>query len=178
MGTATPEDFSFELGDNTVHTTHGSNTQNIHVYVKRKESTSSRSFRVRVEGTGLDGQTKSTLLTISQAGYQLRASSELSTLDVLPQEGGTYNLNIKLTPTDVPIPAGNLYVQVVYSGEQISVSDKVETASNTYSYPVSITIPANKNPSLIGITVYIVLERETGVGIAISSLSIDQKGTK
>ena len=44
--------------------------------------------------------------------------------------------------------------------------------------PVSITIPANKNPSLIGITVYIVLERETGVGIAISSLSIDQKGTK
>ena len=48
---------------------------------------------------------KSTLLTISQAGYQLRASSELSTLDVLPQEGGTYNLNIKLTPTDVPIPA-------------------------------------------------------------------------
>jgi hypothetical protein len=131
-----------------------------------------------VEGIGLDGQTKSTLLTISQTGYQLRASSELSTLGVLPQEGGTYNLNIKLTPTDVPIPAGNLYVQVVYSGEQISVSDKVETASNTYSYPVSITIPANKNPSLIGITVYIVLERETGVGIAISSLSIDQKGTK
>ena len=120
--------------------------KNIPIYVKRKESTSSRSFRVRVEGIGLDGQTKSTLLTISQAGYQLRASSELSTLDVLPQEGGTYNLNIKLTPTDVPIPAGNLYVQVVYSGEQISVSDKVETASNTYSYPVSITIPANKNP--------------------------------
>ena len=42
----------------------------------------------------------------------------------------------------------------------------------------TILIPANKNPSLIGITVYIVLERETGVGIAISSLSIDQKGTK
>ena len=178
VGTATTDDFSFESGNDAVHTTHGSNTQNIPIYVKRKESTSSRSFRVRVEGIGLDGQTKSTLLTISQAGYQLRASSELSTLDVLPQEGGTYNLNIKLTPTDVPIPAGNLYVQVVYSGEQISVSDKVETASNTYSYPVSITIPANKNPSLIGITVYIVLERETGVGIAISSLSIDQKGTK
>ena len=178
VGTVTTDDFSFESGNDAVHTTHGSNTQNIPIYVKRKESTSSRSFRVRVEGIGLDGQTKSTLLTISQAGYQLRASSELSTLDVLPQEGGTYNLNIKLTPTDVPIPAGNLYVQVVYSGEQISVSDKVETASNTYSYPVSITIPANKNPSLIGITVYIVLERETGVGIAISSLSIDQKGTK
>ena len=130
------------------------------------------------EGIGLDGQTKSTLLTISQAGYQLRASSELSTLGVLPQGGGIYNLNIKLTPTDVPIPAGNLYVQVVYSGEQISVSDKVETASNTYSYPISITIPANNNPSLIGITVYIILEREAGAGIAISSLSIDQKGTK
>ena len=57
MGTATPEDFSFEPGDNTVHTTHGSNTQNIHVYVKRKESTSPRSFRVKVEGIGLEGKT-------------------------------------------------------------------------------------------------------------------------
>ena len=173
MGTATPEDFSFEPGGNAVHTTHGSNSQNIPVYVKRKESTSSRSFRVRVEGIGLDGQTKSTLLTIAQAGYQLRATSELSTMGVLPQEGGTYNLNIKLTPTDVPIPAGNLYVQVVYSGEQISVSDKVETASNTYSYPVSITIPPNESPSLIRLTVYILLERG-----ALSTLSIDQNGTK
>lgn len=83
-----------------------------------------------------------------------------------------------ITPTDVPIPAGNLYVQVVYSGEQISISDKVETASNTYSYPISITIPANNNPSLIGITVNINLERNAGVAFALSSLSIDQNGTK
>ena len=178
MGTATPEDFSFELGDNTVHTTHGSNTQNIHVYVKRKESTSSRSFRVRVEGTGLDGQTKSTLLTIAQAGYQLRASSELSTMGVLPQKGGTYDLNINLSPTDVPIPAGKLYVQVVYNGGQISISDKVETVSNTYSYPISITIPANESPSLIGLTAYIILMRNAGADITLSSLSINQNGTK
>lgn len=178
MGTATPEDFSFEPGDNTVHTTHGSNTQNIHVYVKRKESTSSRSFRVRVEGTGLDGQTKSTLLTIAQAGYQLRASSELSTMGVLPQKGGTYDLNINLSPTDVPIPAGKLYVQVVYNGGQISISDKVETVSNTYSYPISITIPANESPSLIGLTAYIILMRNAGADITLSSLSINQNGTK
>ena len=178
MGTANTDDFSFASGDDVVHTTHSSNTENIPVYVKRKESTSSRSFKVKVEGIGLDGQTKSTLLTIAQAGYQLRASSELSTMGVLPQKGGTYDLNIKLTPTDVPIPAGNLYVQVVYSGEQISISDKVETASNTYSYPISITIPANNNPSLIGITVNINLERNAGVAFALSSLSIDQNGTK
>ena len=178
MGTATPEDFSFEPGDNTVHTTHGSNTQNIHVYVKRKESTSSRSFRVRVEGIGLDGQTKSTLLTIAQAGYQLRASSELSTMGVLPQKGGTYDLNINLSPTDVPIPAGKLYVQVVYNGGQISISDKVETVSNTYSYPISITIPANESPSLIGLTAYIILMRNAGADITLSSLSINQNGTK
>lgn len=173
MGTATPEDFSFEPGGNAVHTTHGSNSQNIPVYVKRKESTSSRSFRVRVEGTGLDGQTKSTLLTISQAGYQLRATSELSTMGVLPQEGGTYNLNINITPTDVQIPVGKLYVQVVYNGVQKSISDEVQTASETYSYPVSITIPPNESPSLIRLTVYILLERG-----ALSTLSIDQNGTK
>ena len=173
MGTATPEDFSFEPGGNAVHTTHGSNSQNIPVYVKRKESTSSRSFRVRVEGTGLDGQTKSTLLTIAQAGYQLRATSELSTMGVLPQEGGTYNLNINITPTDVQIPVGKLYVQVVYNGVQKSISDKVQTASGTYSYPVSITIPPNESPSLIRLTVYILLERGT-----LSTLSIDQNGTK
>lgn len=173
MGTATPEDFSFEPGGNAVHTTHGSNSQNIPVYVKRKESTSSRSFRVRVEGTGLDGQTKSTLLTIAQAGYQLRATSELSTMGVLPQEGGTYNLNINITPTDVQIPVGKLYVQVVYNGVQKSISDEVQTASETYSYPVSITIPPNESPSLIRLTVYILLERG-----ALSTLSIDQNGTK
>ena len=178
MGTANTNDFSFASGDDVVHTTHGSNTENIPVYVKRKESTSSRSFKVKVEGIGLDGQTKSTLLTIAQTGYQLRASSELNTMGVLPQGGDTYNLNIKLTPTDVPIPAGKLYVQVVYSGEQISISDKVETASSIYSYPISITIPANNNPSLIGITVYIILERNTGAAFAISSLSLDQNGTK
>ena len=94
-------------------------------------------------------------------------------MGVLPQEGGTYNLNINITPTDVQIPVGKLYVQVVYSGEQISVSDKVETASNTYSYPVSITIPPNESPSLIRLTVYILLERG-----ALSTLSIDQNGTK
>lgn len=178
MGTANTDDFSFAPGDDVVHTTHGSNTENIPVYVKRKESTSSRSFKVKVEGIGLDGQTKSTLLTIAQTGYQLRASSELNTMGVLPQGGDTYNLNIKLTPVDVSIPAGKLYVQVVYSGEQISISDKIETASNTYSYPISITIPANNNPSLIGITVNIILERNAGAAFAISSLSLDQNGTK
>ena len=37
VGTATTDDFSFESGNDAVHTTHGSNTQNIPIYVKRKE---------------------------------------------------------------------------------------------------------------------------------------------
>ena len=99
-------------------------------------------------------------------------------MGVLPQKGGTYDLNINLSPTDVPIPAGKLYVQFVYNGGQISISDKVETVSNTYSYPISITIPANESPSLIGLTAYIILMRNAGADITLSSLSINQNGTK
>ena len=88
-GTAEPTDFSFASDGTIVHTTHGSNTENIPVYVKRKESASPRSFRVKVEGVGLDGQTRSILLTVSQSGYDLRATTGLSSLGNISQTGGT-----------------------------------------------------------------------------------------
>ncbi len=174
-GTADTSDFSFVSGD-IVHTTHGSNTENIPVYVKRKESASPRSFRVKVEGVGLDGQTRSILLTVSQSGYDLRATTGLSSLGNIPQTGDTYTVNIQLTPTDISIPAGKLYLQVIYGGVQKCLSTIVETASNTYSYSVSITIPENSSPSPINLTVNILLEKDTGVTVPLGSPSITQSG--
>lgn len=177
VGSATPfSDFSFAPGATAVHTTHGSNTQSIRVYVKRKESTSSRSFRVRVEGIGLDGQTKSTVLTVSQTGYNLRATTTLSSSENIPQSGGMYDVTIQLTPTDVTIPAGELCLQVVYAGEQKCISNWIETEPNRYSYPVSITIPENDSPSAIDLTVYILLKQKAGLTITLGSPSISQNG--
>lgn len=175
-GTALPGDFSFESGGNMVHTTHGSNSQNIKVYVKRKESSSSRSFRVKVEGIGLDGQTISTLLTVSQSGYDLRAKTNLGIPGNVPQGGDTYNISISLTPTDIAIPAGTLYLQVTYAGTVKGVSNKVMTESSKYSYPISITIPANESPSSISLTGDILLEKVNGTPIRIGGLSITQDG--
>ena len=175
-GTADPNDFSFVSGGTIVHTTHGSNTENIPVYVKRKESASPRSFRVKVEGVGLDGQTRSILLTVSQSGYDLRATTGLSSLGNIPQTGGTYTVNIQLTPTDISIPAGELYLQVIYGGVQKCLSTKADTEPNTYSYSVSVTIPENSSPSSINLTVNILLAKDTGVTVPLGSPSITQNG--
>lgn len=175
-GTAEPTDFSFASDGTIVHTTHGSNTENIPVYVKRKESASPRSFRVKVEGVGLDGQTRSILLTVSQSGYDLRATTGLSSLGNISQTGGTYTVSIQLTPTDISIPAGKLFLQVIYGGVQKCLSTKVNTEPNTYSYSVSIEIPENSSPSSINLTVNILLAKDTGVTVPLGSPSITQNG--
>ena len=177
------DDFSFEPfasgSTTTVHTTHGSNTQNIKVHVKRKESTQSRTFRVRVKGFGLDGVERSTLLTISQDGYILKATTELSNVKLIPQEGGTYKLNIQLTPDDVTIPAGELYIQAVYQDKLVGFSDKVATEANKYNYPnISIKISSNDSPSAINLTVYVYLMRDNVVIFRLSGLTIMQAGYK
>ena len=175
-GTAAANDFSFASDGTIVHTTHGSNTENIPVYVKRKESASPRSFRVKVEGVGLDGQTRSILLTVSQSGYDLHATTGLSSLGNIPQTGGTYTVNIQLTPTDISIPAGTLYLQVIYGGVQKCLSTTADTEPNTYSYSVSIEIPENNSPSSINLIVNILLKKDTGVTVPLGSPSITQNG--
>lgn len=179
VGSATAfDDFSFEPGGTAVHTTHGSNTQNIRVYVKRRESTQSRSFGIRVKGFGLDGKERSVLFSITQLGYNLRATTELSQLGKLPQEKNTYNLTIQLTPDDIEIPAGKLYMVVYYSGQQKGISNKVATEKNRYSYPITITIDENNSPSDIGLDVHINLNESSGLTYEVSGLSIIQKGTR
>lgn len=170
------DDFSFASGS-VVHTTHGSNIQNIPVYVKRKESTTSRSFRVQVEGFGLDGVKRSLSAIISQSGYDLRGSTELSKLESIPQAGATYNLNLQITPTDIQVPAGKLFIQAMYGDQVIDTTDKVDTDPGTYSYPVSLTIKANEYPSAINITFNMCIERQGGGLYLLGAPSILQKGT-
>lgn len=171
------DDFSFAAGDNVIHTTHGSNTQNIPVYVKRKESTSSRSFRVKVEGIGLDGEKKSTLLTVSQSGYTLRAKTELSNIGNIPQERNSYTTTINLTPTDITLPAGKLFLQVSYGDALRSESTKVDIEPDKYNYNVNVTIHENTSPSAINLTVNIFLDYEKGLTILLGSSTIMQDGT-
>ena len=128
---------------------------------------------MKVEGVGLDGQTRSILLTVSQSGYDLRATTGLSSLGNISQTGGTYTVSIQLTPTDISIPAGKLFLQVIYGGVQKCLSTKVNTEPNTYSYSVSIE---NSSPSSINLTVNILLAKDTGVTVPLGSPSITQNG--
>mgnify|MGYP000766181913 CR=1 FL=1 len=170
------DDFSFVAGE-TIHTTHGSNTQNIPIYVKRKESTSSRSFRVKVEGIGLEGKTVNKILTVSQSGYILRAKTGLSSIGNIPQGEHSYTTTIALTPTDVTLPAGKLYLQITYGGTVRCESTKVDIESGKYSYNVDITIPENNSPSIVELIGNIYLEYENNYTVSLGSPIIKQNGT-
>ena len=88
-------------------------------------------------------------------------------------------MTIQLTPTDIEIPAGQLYMVVSYSGQQKGISNEVVTEKNTYSYPITITIDENNSPSDIGLDVYIYLKNESsGLTYEVGGLSIKQKGTQ
>ena len=170
------DDFSFVAGE-TIHTTHGGNTQNIPIYVKRKESASPRSFRVKVEGIGLEGKTVNKILTVSQSGYDLRAKTGLSSMGNIPQEGGSYTTTINLTPTDVTISSGKLYLQITYGGVIRCKSTEVHTEPNKYSYDVTITIPENNSPSIVELIGNIYLEYENNLTVPLGSPTIKQNGT-
>ena len=170
------DDFSFVAGE-TIHTTHGGNTQNIPIYVKRKESTSPRSFRVKVEGIGLEGKTVNKILTVSQSGYDLRAKTGLSSMGNIPQEGGSYTTTINLTPTDVTISSGKLYLQITYGGVIRCKSTEVHTEPNKYSNDVTITIPENNSPSIVELIGNIYLEYENNYTVSLGSPIIKQNGT-
>lgn len=109
----------------------------------------------------------------------MKATTELSNVKLIPQEGGTYKLNIQLTPDDVTIPAGELYIQAVYQDKLVGFSDKVATEANKYEYPnISIKISSNDSPSAINLTVYVYLMQDNVVIFRLSSLTIMQAGYK
>lgn len=156
-GTATDfNDFSFEPGDTHVHTYSGPLGEDIRVYIKRKEITTSRTFKIKVEGMGYDGKTVSQLITASQSPYTLRGTINLVTEERVPQAGKTYTLTIDLTPKDISVPTGTLRVEAEYLNTVIATTSKVNTVPDVYSYPnMEITIPGNVTPDVIGIAFYI-----------------------
>lgn len=154
-GTATePDDFSFAPGESVVHATTGNYNQNIPVYVKRKESLTSRTFRVKVEGTGLDGNRLSKIVTVTQDKYTLWGRFTNLDKTTIPQAGITYNdLQIKLTPDDIAFPEGDLWIEVYYNKESIAKSQELPTEPNKYTYDgFSVTVPANEYPDMRGLT--------------------------
>ena len=155
-GTATePVDFSFAPGVTAVHATTGSYNQNIPVYVKRKESRTPRTFKVKVEGTGLDGNRLSKIVTVTQDGYNLWGNFTNLDKATIPHAGITYNdLQIKLSPDDIVFPEGMLWIQAYYNYDKIAESLEVfETETDKYTYGgFTLTVPANDYPDIRGLT--------------------------
>lgn len=150
------DDFSFQSGDTQVHTAYGSFTQEIPVYIKRWESTSTRNFKVRVEGTGLDGKTVFKEFTISQSGFRYAVDMTFSPLlvnNTVPKAGATYDITLTINPQDVPmVAASKLKIQAVYMNTQIGMSNEIDISPGQYIYSgLSITIPENTTPDIISL---------------------------
>lgn len=169
MGTATAAesgDFSFEPGATNVKTISGKYNQTIPVYIKRKESTVARTFRILVEGTGFDGRRESVVLTATQLGYELRVFGEytpaITDTDWVPKSGGTYTIKLKITPTDISVPAGELWVKALYLVIPKGVSNRVTTKPDQYEYEgLTMTIDPNLTPDPIGLDLVYYLNSST-----------------
>lgn len=149
-------DFSFQSGNTQEHTAYGSFSQNIPVYIKRWESTSPRNFKVRVEGTGLDGKTVFKEFMISQLGFRYTVDMAFSPLlvnNTVPKAGTTYTITLTFNPQDVPmVSASKLVIQAVYMNTQIGISDEINISPGQYTYSgLSITIPENTTPDIISL---------------------------
>lgn len=147
------DDFSFEPGETSVHTMYGKFSQDIPVYIKRKNSQSMRNFAVNVEGMGLDGQMASKQFTVSQTGFKYATSTTFDPVivnNMIPLAGETYIVTVGIGPTDVPVPTGNLLIRALYQGKEIGRSQEVVLQDGVYTYSgLRITIPDNKTPDII-----------------------------
>lgn len=176
-GTNNDNDFSFTSGATSEHTAYGKFAQNIPVYIKRWESQSQRNFRVKVEGTGLDGKTVSQEFTISQSGYRYTASTTFAPAisGYIPQAGETYSITMKINPSDVNVPAGELMIQAVYQDAEIARSNRVSLVDNQHEYfGLSITIPENNAPDIIGLNLIIYVMQENKAILQLSKISVLQ----
>lgn len=174
VGTATEfDDFSFEPGDTHVHTVTGAYSQDVPVYVKRKESRTQRTFKVLVEGMGFDGKTVSQIVTVTQTEYNLWGGIADISDEKIPKAGKTYYLTVTLTPTDIAVPAGTLAVEAIYIDNVVGQTAKIATSPDQYVYEnMEITIESNKTPDVIGILFYIYYMPDTGPRRQIGSVKV------
>lgn len=174
VGTATDfDDFSFEPGDTHVHTVTGAYSQDVPVYVKRKESRTQRTFKVLVEGMGFDGKTVSQIVTVTQTEYNLWGGIADISDEKIPRAGKTYNLTVRLTPTDIAVPAGTLAVEAIYIDNVVGQTAEIVTSPDQYVYEnMEITIAPNNTPDVIGILFYIYYMPDTGTRRQIGSVKV------
>lgn len=174
VGTATDfDDFSFEPGDTHVHTVTGAYSQDVPVYVKRKESRTQRTFKVLVEGMGFDGKTVSQIVTVTQTEYNLWGGIADISDEKIPRAGKTYNLTVRLTPTDIAVPAGTLAVEAIYIDNVVGQTAEIVTSPDQYVYEnMEITIAPNNTPDVIGILFYIYYMPDTGTKRQIGSVKV------
>lgn len=146
------DDFSFAPGGTSVHTVTTRYGEPVPVYVKRKESRSIRTFKVRIEGIGFDGKEESQLVTVTQKGYGLRGSFTGVSDERIPKAGATYNLTVTLTPDDVALPEGTVHVEARYLDNPPATTELRRVSPDTYVYSdMEITIGENLTPDVIGI---------------------------
>lgn len=164
VGTATEfDDFSFEPGDTHVHTVTGAYSQDVPVYVKRKESRTQRTFKVLVEGMGFDGRTVSQIVTVTQNGYNFWGGIADISDEKIPRAGKTYYLTVTLTPTDIAVPDGTLMVEAKYLDNSVGQTAEIATSPDKYVYEnIEITIAPNNTPDVIGIIFRIYYKSSTG----------------
>lgn len=173
VGTATDfEDFSFEAGATNVRKTSGQFNGAFKSYVKRKESTTPRTFHLRVKGLGYDGVTIERIVKITQVGYQIRGdiintapTMGIGEAEWIPKDGQTYTCSIQLIPTDVPIPLRKMHIAVYYLNTKLYQTIAIETTDpHKYTYDnITFVIPPNETPDVIGLNFYIRFEDQSSV---------------
>lgn len=178
-GTATDYDqFSFDKTEKEIHTTHGRYSQQILAYLPFWNSPTGRSFRVNIEGTGLDGKTVSTQTYITQNGYTYQAKLSFDKgVEPVPQAGGDYTVSVTLTPEDIEPPVGTLWLYVSYLNVIQTQSDEVEIAPGEHGYSIPLKINPNNNPDMIGIKVVLILKRKGMADTQLAGRNLEQKGT-
>lgn len=149
------DDFSFAAGDTNVKATSGSFNQDFRVYLKRKESRLSRTYRVRIMGAGFNGVRDTVHVTVTQSGYSISGQPTFSPeigSTLIPADGATYAVSVDLSPKDIKIPAGNLQIEAIYQGIDVGKSNIISTSPDTYNYTgFTLTVAANSTPDQIGI---------------------------
>lgn len=150
-------DFSFAPGGTNVKMVSGGFNGTVSVYLPRRESQISRTFRIRVQGVGFDGQTETVYVNVKQEGYSINVDPLFNPLaddkdHWIPAAGREYILTLNVTPTDIAVPAGYLIVVASYLGKEIARTTPIPSVADQYQYTgIPITIPENKTPDPIGI---------------------------
>lgn len=152
-------DFSFVPPSDSrypLHMVEGNYTGSPYVYMKRKESTSDRTFGVKFTSIHFNGEELEHKLKVTQFRYSLKAEMTPTphfdnNENKIPVGGGRYTMHITLSPADISMPAeGSIKIELGYHGTLKATSSEA-TLNGGYEYDVILEIPKNETPDIIGL---------------------------